>query len=173
MSNSRSSQPTDRVAVARVSGAHGLRGGLRLELLTDWPEDILVGAELFIEGESAARTVVSMATGGRVPLMTLDGIDSREAAERLIGTYLETPARELPPGEYWWHDLEGLAVVNETGAPVGELREVFRAGAGEVYRVVGDDGERLIPALRSAILSIDLGTRIMVVRDEDAYVAEG
>ena len=173
MSNSRSSQPTERVAVARVSGVHGLRGGLRLELLTDWPEDIQVGAELFVEGETAPRLVQSMATGGRVPLTTLEGIDSREAAEKLIGKYLDVPTRELPAGEYWWHDLEGLAVFNENGAAVGELREVFRAGAGEVYRVVGDDGERLIPALRSAVLSIDLVTRTMIVRDEQAYVAEG
>lgn len=173
MSNSRSSQPTERVAVARVSGAHGLRGGLRLELLTDWPEDLQAGTQLFTEGADQPRTVQSMATGGRVPIMMLDGVDSREAAEALVGTYLEAPARALPADQYWWHDLEGLAVVNESGAAVGELREVFRAGSNEVYRVVGESGERLIPALRTAVLSIDLTTRTMVVRDEDAYVAEG
>jgi 16S rRNA processing protein RimM len=173
MSNSRSSQPTDRVAVARISGAHGLRGGLRLEWLTDWPEELAPGSEVWIEGQDTPRRVLALLTGGRTPLLELEAVDSREAAEALVGTFLEVPARKLPPETYWWHEIEGLEVVAEDGTPIGTVAEVFRAGANEVYRVVGPDGERLIPALKQAVVSIDPAAGRMVVREERTYVAEG
>jgi ribosomal 30S subunit maturation factor RimM len=54
------------------------------------------------------------------------------------------------------------------GAHVGELVEIFRAGGNEVYRVVGDGGERLVPALRSAVLRIDTEAGVMVIAADDA-----
>ncbi len=59
-------------------------------------------------------------------------------------------------------------MVEPGGRPVGELVEVFRAGGGEVYRVVGPAGERLVPALRSTVLEVDLGAGRMVVTADDA-----
>lgn len=100
--------------------------------------------------------------------MYLETIDSREAAEPLVGRYLEMPARELPAEAYYWDDLVGLRVESADGAFVGELVEIFRAGGNEVYRVVGPHGERLVPALRSAVLRIDLPGGVVVVADDDA-----
>ena len=54
------------------------------------------------------------------------------------------------------------------GSAVGELVEIFRSGANEVYRIVGDRGERLVPALRSTVLRIDLDAGLMVVAPDDA-----
>jgi ribosomal 30S subunit maturation factor RimM len=51
---------------------------------------------------------------------------------------------------------------------VGELVEVFRAGGNEVYRIVGPTGERLVPALRSAVQRIDLEAGVMVVAPDEA-----
>ena len=51
---------------------------------------------------------------------------------------------------------------------MGELVEIFRAGGNEVYRVLGPAGERLIPALRSAVREIDLERGVMVVADDEA-----
>jgi ribosomal 30S subunit maturation factor RimM len=46
--------------------------------------------------------------------------------------------------------------------------EVFRAGGNEVYRIVGPAGERLVPALRSAVHRIDLEAGLMVVAPDEA-----
>lgn len=105
--------------------------------------------------------------GGRVPVLHLDGIETREAAEALAGHYLEGPSQPLDPGAYFWDDLIGLRVETSTGEPLGELVEIFRAGGNEVYRVVGPDGERLVPALRRMIPRIDLAAGVMVVIDEE------
>ncbi len=86
----------------------------------------------------------------------------------MVGRFLERPERALEPDAYYWDDLVGLRVETSDGNPVGELVEVFRAGGNEVYRIVGEGGERLVPALRSAVLRIDLDAKLMVVAPDDA-----
>jgi 16S rRNA processing protein RimM len=146
-----------------VVGAKGLGGAMRVELLTDWPERLTAGAELWVEAEAAPRRVVATELGGRVPVLRLDGIDRRDAAEGLIGRYLEVPARSLPAGSYYWHQLVGLTVTDPAGGLLGTLEEVFRVGENEVYRVVGPAGEVLVPALRDVVQRIDLHAGLMVV----------
>jgi 16S rRNA processing protein RimM len=107
-------------------------------------------------------------TGGRVPVLHLEGVTSREAADALVGRYLEAPAHELPEAAWFWSDLIGLRVEEPDGRTVGELVEIFRAGGNEVYRVVGPGGERLVPALRSTVLRIDPDAGLIVVAADQA-----
>lgn len=137
-------------------------------MLTDWPERLAVGASLWLEGAAEPRTVIAVEAGGRTPIVFLDGIASREAAEAVAGSYLEAPTRALPAGTYFWDELIGLAVVDPEGRHLGEVTEVFRAGGNEVYRVMGPAGERLVPALRSVVLDIDLSARRMTVAPDEA-----
>ena len=109
-----------------------------------------------------------METGGRVPVAHFEGIDTREAAEPIVGRYLEAVPHDLEDGAYYWDDLVGLRVETVGGTVVGELVEVFRAGGNEVYRVVGPAGERLVPALRSVVQRIDVAEGLMVVAPDDA-----
>jgi 16S rRNA processing protein RimM len=106
--------------------------------------------------------------GGRVPVLYFAGHDTRESVEPLTGRYLEASAHALEEGSYFWSDLIGLRVEEAGGAPVGELVEIFRTGGNEVYRVVGPAGERLVPALRSTVLEIDLDRRRIVIAPDDA-----
>ena len=149
-------------------GPKGLRGGIRVEVLTDWPERLEVGAEVWVQGDSEPTRITSVEAGGKSLVLYLAVLDSREAAERATGRYLEAAAQELPEGTYYWDQLIGLEVVDSEGRQVGELVEVFRAGGNEVYRIVGPAGERLIPALRSVVLGVDLDVRRMTVAPEDA-----
>ena len=75
-SSSRSSPtPSDRrLAVARIIGAKGLAGAVRIEMLTDWPERIEPGAELWLDGSSTPTRIVRLETGGRVKVLHLDGV---------------------------------------------------------------------------------------------------
>jgi 16S rRNA processing protein RimM len=141
---------------------------VRFELLTDWPDRVAPGAELWVEGEPEPRRVTRLESGGRVPVVHLSGVESREAAEQLAGRYLEAPPPVLAADAYFWEDLIGLRVETSDGNPVGELVDVFRAGGNEVYRVVGPMGERLVPALRSVVQRIDIAAGVMVVAPDDA-----
>jgi 16S rRNA processing protein RimM len=139
-----------------------------VELLTDWPERLAAGAELWLEGDNAPIRITRIEAGGRTTVLHFDRFTTREAAEALTDRYLEAPVRELPQGSYYWDDLVGLRVEEPDGAMVGELVEIFRAGDNEVYRIVGERGERLVPALRSSVLRIDLESGLMVVAADDA-----
>ena len=141
---------------------------MRVEVLTDWPERLDPGAEVWPDGADRPLRIERAETGGRAHVLYLEGVDTREAAEAMVGRYLEAPQRDLEPGTYFWEDLIGLRVESPDGSLVGELVEIFRAGANEVYRIVGPGGERLVPALRSAVSSIDLEAGVMVVPPEDA-----
>jgi 16S rRNA processing protein RimM len=146
-----------------VAAVKGLKGVLKIESLTDFPERLAAGAEVYLDGDSEPVRIAEVNWAGRVPSLRLDGVSTREAAAALVGRYLELPARDLPEGSYYWHQLEGLRVVDVGGAEVGELVEVFRAGENEVYRVVGAGSEVLVPALRSVVREIDLAAGRMVI----------
>ena len=167
-STSSTTPSSGRLAVARILGAKGLRGGLRIETLTDWPERIAAGAEVWLDGASAPAQIDHVETGGRTLVVYLAGIVTREAADAVVGRYLEMPPHQLPADAYYWDDLVGLEVVDPRGAVIGELVEIFRAGENEVYRIVGAAGERLVPALKSVVLEIDLAGGRMTVADDDA-----
>lgn len=125
-----------------------------------------MGERLYLEGEQEPREVITLELGGRLPVVAISGIETRDAAEALTGRYLEVEPRELPEGSYYWHQLEGLHVVDESGAELGTLVEVFRVGENEVYRVAGPVGETLLPALRDVVREIDLPGKRMVVHYE-------
>jgi 16S rRNA processing protein RimM len=123
---------------------------------------------VFLDGDDVARRITDVEAGGRVPVLHLDGVATREAAEAIAGRYLEASPKPLEAGTYFWDDLIGLRVEDPAGTHLGELLEIFRAGGNEVYRVVGPGGERLVPALRSAVRDIDLECGVMIVADDDA-----
>jgi 16S rRNA processing protein RimM len=155
-----------------VLGAKGLAGGMRLEILTDRTDRLNIGSFLYPEGEDAPRRITAAETGGRVPIIWLEGIETREqVTASMIGRYLEVEAEPLPEGQFYWHQLVGLKVADEAGRDLGTLVEVFRAGENEVYRIESTgEPDLLVPALRDVVRSIDLAAGTMIVRYESEEV---
>src|SRR5439155_18812426 len=152
---------TERLAVARILGPKGLSGVVRIEPLTDWRDHLEVGARVYIEDEATPRRITTTEWGGRVPAIGLEGIGSRDEAASLAGRYLETEPQTLPEGTYYWHQLQGLTVQDPSGTRLGLLREGFRAGGAEVYRVeLTDGGEMRVPGVRDVVRDIDLESGI-------------
>jgi len=174
MSSSTSSPTSDPLAVARVMGVRGLDGDLRVMPLTDAPDRLAVGASVLVEGEAAPRRIMQTGISKHGVILRLEGVPDRASGSALIGFHLLStePPPALPGGTYWWHELEGLEVVNTDGRALGTLEEVFRAGSNEVYRVVGPDGEILVPALRSVVVGIDLDNGRMTIRDPSDWLEE-
>ena len=148
--------PDERVTVALVRGLHGLRGAVRLEVLTDTPDRFRLGSILYVEGQDAPLTVDW--TGPSKPglLVHFAEVTSREAAEPLRERYLEVvPEAKLPAGSWYWHEIVGLEAHTTSGEVLGTVSEVFRAGAGEVYVVTGGlRGEVLVPAVRGIVTEL-------------------
>ena len=151
-------QLTERVAVGLVRGVHGLRGAVRVEVLTDKPEDrFKPGQVLHREGSDEPLTIrsgVPVADGPGWRLQ-FNEIPDRTTAETLRGVYLETEiARDqaLARGEYFWHEVIGSHVRDLDDRKLGVVRDVYRTGGAEVFVVSGGPaGEFDLPAVRAFI----------------------
>jgi 16S rRNA processing protein RimM len=73
-------------------------------------------------------------------------------------------AMPLGPGEYYEHEILGLAVCTEDGEPLGVVDEVLYTGSNAVYVTRGPLGEVLIPVLNDVVLEVDLEAERLVVR---------
>ena len=152
------SADSDRLVVALVRGVHGLHGAVRVEILTDRPEQrYAVGSVLHREGSADPLTVswssaVSDGPGWRLQFAE---VRDRLAAEDLKGAYLEIaagPDAALPRGAYFWHEVVGTTVTSTDGTVLGTVQDVYRSGGAEVYVVSGGDyGEFDVPAVRDFI----------------------
>jgi 16S rRNA processing protein RimM len=143
-----------------VRGLHGLHGAVRVEVLTDQPEArFAAGRVLHAEGDSRPLTIL-----GAQPIEDGPGwrirfreVPDRAAAERLREAYLEVAvdrSADLPAGAAYWHEVVGATVKDSTGAILGKVDEVYRAGEAEVYVVRGGPaGEFDLPAIRDVITS--------------------
>jgi 16S rRNA processing protein RimM len=148
----------DRLVVALVRGAHGLAGTVRVEILTDKPEDrYAVGSVLHREGSDAPLTVAwsSAVADGPGWRIRFAEIPDRDGAEALVGAYLEVdagPDAALPRGAYFWHEVVGSTVTSTTGEILGTVRDVYRSGGAEVYVVAGGPyGEFDVPGVRDFV----------------------
>lgn len=149
-------QPGERLAVGLVRGLHGLRGAVRVEVLSDDPQRFSVGSVLHLEGDDEPLTLAWVQRDGPGLLVRFEERGTREAVEDLRGRYLEAEgAQPLPEGHYYWHELVGVPVTSLDGEPLGRVTDVFRAGGGEVLVVDGGArGEILVPAVSAVVAEL-------------------
>ena len=138
-----------------MRGAHGLRGAVRVEILTDHPElRYAPGRILFREGDEQPLTIdwssaIADGPGWRVHFRE---VPDRSSAEALKGIYLESDIGAEAPlarGEYFWHEVIGSTVSGVDGTILGTVKDVYRSGGAEVYTVAGGlYGEFDVPGVR-------------------------
>ena len=154
--------PEAAINVGLILAPHGLRGEVKVESLTDFPERFDPGATLWLDG--APLKVERSRWQGRSLVLKLAGIDDPTAAESLRGKELQAPPlAELGEDTYYRDDLIGLQVVDLQGEPLGAIADIFPTGSNDVYVVRGPRGELLLPAIDDVIKEIDLAGRRIVV----------
>ena len=160
--------------VALVRGVHGLRGAVRVEVLTDRPEARFVpGAVLYREGSDEPLIIASAEAVADGPGWRLQfrQIASREAADKLREAYLETTVQataDLARGEVYWHEVVGVSVQGLDGTALGVVQDIYRVGENEVYVVGGGlFGTFDVPAVK-AFIRIFAPRRGEIVVDAEA-----
>ena len=140
------------ITLAAITGAHGVAGEVRLKLLGDGLES-LKAHKHYNDGALTLQKVRSDNKGGAIARFA--GIDNRTAAEKLRGTTLSVSGNDLPPledGEFYHSDLIGLAVVTDSGEPVGEVRAIENFGATDIVEIEKPDGKSfMIPLTEQAV----------------------
>lgn len=165
---------SDLVLVGRVVKPQGRRGEVAVEVFSDRPERFPTLRRAYVPGPGGepreVRVEGAFPHKGRY-VVKLEGVDSIDAAETLRGLELRIPDEDLAPlpeGSYYHHQLTGLEVVDESGAPMGAVAEIMEtAAATRILVVRGPGGEVLLPFADAFVRSVDLeGRRIVAVRPE-------
>jgi 16S rRNA processing protein RimM len=177
--------PPEFIIVGRVRKAHGIRGEVVVEPITDAPDAIFA---------SGHRVFAGTATGDLAPsrtelhvrssrpfndglLVAFAELADRNVAETWRGRYLLLPATEVPPpadDEVYVHELAGMRVQLESGDVVGDVEETYELPQGlalEVRRAPPREHETVLLLYdERTIASVDRDARVIVVTPPDGLL---
>lgn len=165
---SASKQPHESgyLVVGRILRPHGVRGELRMQIITDYPERLGTLETLYLGPEYVPCQVIGIRRHRDGLLLSLEGITDRDAAGRFRDMLAHVSIKDAVPlndGEHYLFELLGLQVVTEGGRQLGTLDDVIETGANDVFVVNGPDGEVLLPDIPQVVRQIDVpGGRIVV-----------
>ena len=154
------SETSNLILVARVAGAFGVKGEVRLTAYTADPMALLDYKNLKREDGSTGLTVLSgrPAKGGFVGRVA--EVETREQAEALRGLQLFVPRESLPEpdeDEFYLTDLIGLVVVSPDGEPLGRVKSVQDFGAGDLLEIQPAQGATwYLPFTKEAVPEVRL-----------------
>lgn len=152
------------VAVGRVLRPWGLRGDLKVESMTDFPDRFDEGERLWLAGRE--RVVESARWQKGMLYLKLRGIDDADEAEPFRDELLEvseSALHTLDEDEFYHHQLVGMHAGTTEDLELGEVIEVLSTGGNAVLVVRGPLGEVLLPFIDDVIREVDLpGGRLKV-----------
>jgi 16S rRNA processing protein RimM len=155
------------ITVGKILGAFGIKGQLKTECISDFPERFAAGNLLFVEKTAQQMQIESSLWHGHNLLLKFVGIDDRNAAEALGQSLLKITKDQLaplPPGHYYHFQIVGLEVYEDENK-LGVIKEVLTNNANDIYVVEKvSGGELLLPALKAFITEISLETGKMQVK---------
>ena len=153
----------------KICNAHGVRGLVKVEPWCDSPAVLARQKRIFFENKDGTYrecAVLGASVFGRLVLMNIEGIDSREAAIAMKNRILFLHRSDIPvkKGAMLVADMIGLPVIHkESGATLGTLSSVDDAPCGQLYTVKTERGDVLLPAVPEFIKEIDSERGIFVL----------
>jgi len=156
------------MVVGKIVAAQGLKGELRILPLSDFPERFTRAGQRWLQRREEAPRLVDLRGGRQLPgkglfVVRVADVDSREAAEALVGEQLLVRASDRPKlarGEFHLLDLVGTEVrLLETGEVIGRVCDLIHAG-NDLLEVEQDSpsGARriLIPFVKAIVPEVHL-----------------
>jgi len=155
------------VVIGKFRKPHGIRGEIRMTVLTDFPELIETGLTIFAGDKYQPYRINNLRWRGEDLLVSLEEMPDRTAVEIFRNILVYVKSEDIPEpleGEYYLHQLIGMEVITDEGDNLGKLTEVILTGANDVYLVSPPQGkEILLPAIEEVVLDIDLEEMTMLV----------
>jgi 16S rRNA processing protein RimM len=161
---------TDRICVARIGAAHGVRGEVKLWSFTEQPMAVADYGPLETADGSRQFQIETLRAAKDHLVARIAGIADRAAAQALRNIELYVPRDRLPPIEeddtYYHSDLVGLAAMTTDGRRLGTVSAVLNFGAGDLIEIAPDGGgeKLMLPFTAANVPTIDLKAgRVVVV----------
>lgn len=156
----------ERVLLAMVGAAHGVKGEVRLKSFTADPMGL--GDYLRLIAEDGRSFKIERLRPAKTMLVAkFRGIEDRNAAEALNGIHLYAERSDLPPpddDEFYHADLIGMNASDEAGESLGTVTGVHDFGAGDILEIAPRRGQSLlVPFTRAAVPVVDIANQRLVV----------
>jgi 16S rRNA processing protein RimM len=163
----------ERICVAQIGGAHGIRGEVKLKSFTADPMAVKDYGPLMSEDGSTSFEIEALRPAKGHLVARLRGVEDRDAAERLAHLRLFVPRERLPPAgadEFYYVDLIGLVAVTADGTEVGTVIAVHDFGAGDILELRPPAGGTtiMLPFTDAFVPAVDVAAgRITVAPPEE------
>lgn len=156
------------LSIGQIVNTHGVKGEIKVYPLTDDITRFEKLKEVYIEakGEIKKYPVASVKYLKNTVIMKLEGIDTMNDAERLKELYLKIgrwDAVPLPKDTFFICDIVDSEVYAIGIGLLGKLTNVIQTGSNDVYVVMQDKKEILIPALKTIVKEIDIKNKKITV----------
>ncbi len=159
----------ERIRVARIGAAHGVRGEVKLWPFTQDPMAVTSYGPLETEDSARRFEIESLRPAKDFLVARIAGVSDRDAAEALRNLDLFVPREQLPEIEeadtFYYADLVGLSAVTADGATLGTVTAVHNFGAGDIIEIaaVGGGAPLMLSFTELAVPKIDLTAKQIVV----------
>jgi 16S rRNA processing protein RimM len=165
----------ERICVAQIGAAHGVRGEVRLWSFTADPAAVADYGPLESEDGSQRFEIEAMRPAKDHLVARLSGVHDRDAAERLANMRLYVARDRLPAPEaeeYYHADLIGLRAESRDGAVLATIVGIHDFGAGDLLelRPLGGGGTVLMPFTAQTVPVVDIaGGRVVIDPPHDLF----
>jgi len=171
--------------IGKVTGVHGLGGNLKVWSWAQSPDTFTQGLTVVLknEGESLdlGREYIIIKTGRykKGVLLTLEGVNTREASEALVGKLVLVDKNNLPDLDedtWYWQDLIGLTVVDACEGELGKVEHLFPTGADDILVVTDKTPqgkqEVLIPMNAVFIKDINVDDGVITTELPEGFITD-
>ena len=168
----------DLLQVGVITSPHGVRGEVKVFPTTDDVNRFKKLKNVILDdGKTTMEMeIVSVKFFKNLVILKFKGLDTMNDVEKYRKARLivsRDNAVRLRRDEYFIADLCGLEVFDESGDPIGILREVLETGANDVYVIDLKNGrELLLPAIKQCILEVNVEDGFMKVHVLDGLLDE-
>ena len=164
------------LVIGKINGVFGVKGWIKVFDYARVRGDVLQHRRWLLgkSNQWSERKIEAGQIHGKGVIAKLEGCDDRDSAAALLGSEIAVWRDWLTPtqgGQFYWFQLEGLAVRNLTGESLGWVTGLMETGANDVLVVEAgieehgakDQLQRLIPYIESVIKDVDLTGRQITV----------
>lgn len=151
----------DFVIMGTLGIAHGVKGWLKVNSCTTPDTNILDYNPWYLKTAEGYETidVLDKRIQGPHLVVHLKGCDNRETAKTWTNREVAIPRTALPDcrtDEFYWHDLEGLTVLDEKGAELGTLDHLIETGSKDIMVIIGDKVQQIPFIMHEVVKNVDL-----------------
>ncbi|MBO6510160.1 MAG: ribosome maturation factor RimM [Roseibium sp.] len=171
-----SSSDGQKVLMAKIGAAHGIRGEVRVKPFGDDPLSFTDYGVLTTRDGKKSFEVERARVQKTVVVTKFREITDRNQAEELNGTELYIDRNQLPEpeeDEFYYSDLNGLSVIDQNGETLGKIVSVQDFGAGDLLEVRPSRGKTFyIPFTRDFVPEVSLSEKQVKVDLPEDYFSE-